>query len=182
MLVKMDQKKKKKLIDDVKKKGRLGEVVKAIKDDGADINTADGNGRTLIMWAAWKNRVEVFKWLCANGANLHITDKDGWNVLHFALFHGRLEMVKFLFEKIGSDQFSQLCAVKNNDGETPLDRARVYNQPAVLQFVTVDVPRVSQSNAQFLSEGGPRVRIVMIILVRWSDSVCVDDSQLTIAS
>ena len=64
----MDQKEK--LIDDVKN-GRLGEVVKAIEDGGADINTADENGRTLLVWAAFHNHVEVFKWLCANGANLN---------------------------------------------------------------------------------------------------------------
>lgn len=52
---------------------------------GADINTQDEHGRTLLMLAAAKNNTKSLKgWLSMRDADANIRDKDGLRAIDYA--------------------------------------------------------------------------------------------------
>ncbi len=75
----------------------------------SDLDDADENGRTPIMWAAYANfrskdgrsdvekkRIDIVKFLLEKGADINKTDKDGWTALHWAAWSGMGNIVDLL--------------------------------------------------------------------------------------
>ena len=52
---------------------------------GADVNAADQQGQTPLMWAAAKGRTDNMAILLNHGANINAVTKKGWPPLLFAL-------------------------------------------------------------------------------------------------
>jgi ankyrin repeat protein len=59
---------------------------------GADINIRSSDGRTGLMWAAFRNNVSVAELLLDNGADINAESNDGWNALDIAIMKMNYEV------------------------------------------------------------------------------------------
>lgn len=64
-----------------------------------DINYADNEGRSLLMYAVLENDIEVIRTLIDKGANVNLHDNNGWTALHFAASEYLVTVVKLLIDK-----------------------------------------------------------------------------------
>lgn len=84
------------------KKKVLHMVKMILEEYGADINAADNEGNTSIMWAAWFERPDIVEYLCGKGADLHIRNAKQQTALHWAAMAGLVPSIKHLL-KSGAD-------------------------------------------------------------------------------
>jgi len=105
--------------------------------DGNDVNKKTHDGRAYIFWAAYKNNLEIMKYLVSKGAKTNLIDSHGNTFLNFAATTGQtdLELYKYSF-KIGAD----ITKEKNHDGANAL----LLIAPYIKNFELIDL---------FLSEG-----------------------------
>jgi ankyrin repeat protein len=66
----------------------------------ADINLRSSDGRTALMWAAFRNHNHIAEYLIENGADTNLEDNQGWNALDIAIIRMNYETALFL-KKIG---------------------------------------------------------------------------------
>ena len=75
--------------------GNLVQLIgKALLQDGCDINAADSNGRTPLMYAARYNRPTAVGLLLEAGADINAKDKDGKTALDLAKQLDNQEIIK----------------------------------------------------------------------------------------
>lgn len=78
--------------------GRLG-VVRALIDEGANLDTQNINGKTALMIAIFHNHSEIALTLIDKGANLDAQDDVGDTALTIAERNGRSEVVQTLEQR-----------------------------------------------------------------------------------
>ncbi len=89
--------------------------VKALLQQGSDVNAAQGDGMTALHWAAMKNDAELAQMLVYAGANVRATTRLGANTpLVIAARNGNAAVVQVLL-KAGADQ-----KAATSTGTTPL--------------------------------------------------------------
>lgn len=66
-----------------------GDLVKtaSLLKSGADVNSSNDEGTSLLMHAASVGKLEVVELLIKSGANVNATDSRGWTALMKALFN-----------------------------------------------------------------------------------------------
>ena len=95
------------------------EAVRSLLAEGADVNTAQGDGMTALHWAAERGRAEVADLLISASADVEATTRIGsYTALHVASRGGHAPIVMRLLEA-GADP----NAVTTNSGATPLHLA-----------------------------------------------------------
>lgn len=52
---------------------------------GADVNQRSSDGRTPLMWAAFRNNEKMCNFLLENGADMHLEDNTGWNAMDITI-------------------------------------------------------------------------------------------------
>ena len=77
--------------------------IKALLEAGADVNTADVNGRTALIWAAQKGHTETSQALLEAGADVNAKGEDGYTALMYAANAGHTEIVELL-KKAGAKE------------------------------------------------------------------------------
>lgn len=138
------------------------EAVARLLDAGHDVNEAGPDGDTALHWAAAWGCEDAIRLLLARGADvtlkdyedntplhlvskkgftsahtfaallhankdvIHWANRKGWTPLHAAAIRGRADFVQFLLSA-GAD-----AAVKDTQGQTPIDIARLKGRPAVI--------------------------------------------------
>ncbi|MBE3099232.1 MAG: ankyrin repeat domain-containing protein [Planctomycetes bacterium] len=102
------------LLHDIEK-GNL-EAVKRYLAGGADINTFDGNGMTLLHQAASDGQKEIVLYLLDHGANINARRPDDGAPIHCAAVQGHTETVRLLAER-GAAVFDAPTAVAANNVE-----------------------------------------------------------------
>jgi Ankyrin repeats (3 copies)/Ankyrin repeat len=85
--------------------GKL-DIVKALINAGADLNTRNIYGRTALHLAACGIKLDIVKALINAGADLNAKEEDGWTALHLAACYGNLDIVKALINA-GADLNTQ---------------------------------------------------------------------------
>jgi uncharacterized protein len=70
--------------------------VKALIEQGADLNAKDENGRTALMYAVEQNRTEAAQTLLARGAEVNAKDKFGMTSLKKAKQFGYKDTIAVL--------------------------------------------------------------------------------------
>ena len=107
------------------------EAVRTLLKDGAEVNTAQGDGMTALHWAAELGNVELTEMLIYGGANLEAVTRIGdLTPLHIAGEAGMGATVKAL-AKAGAD-----VKARNANGSTPLHfAARAGSPDAVAALV-----------------------------------------------
>lgn len=97
-----------------KEKSMLADL-KAMIQNGADLNAQDDNGTTLLHIASANGYTSVAEQLLEQSAQLEVKDSDGWTPLHAASCWGQIQMVELLVAH-GAD-----LNAKSALDETPLD-------------------------------------------------------------
>jgi hypothetical protein len=91
---------------------------------------AAGNlGITALQWAAQDGRTDLVQFLLERGAEINAADKDGDTALHWSALDNSKEhqaTAKLLIAR-GAD-----VAAKNNEGQTPRQKARSFGKNRVL--------------------------------------------------
>ena len=72
--------------------------LKALLQQGINVNAADNDGETALMEAADSRNADAVRVLIANGADVNAADEDGETALMIAADEGNLEAVKLLIE------------------------------------------------------------------------------------
>lgn len=70
--------------------------IEQLLKQGADPNTKDANGYTLLMSFSTKNDVASVKALLDHGALMEIKDQSGLNAIDYAIKNDSLEVIKLL--------------------------------------------------------------------------------------
>lgn len=88
-----------------------------LSKEGNGVNKLTHDGRTYIFWAAYKNNLEIMKFLKDYGANTDIVDSHGYSLLNFAATTGQLnpKIYDFCIEN-GSNPSTE----KNREGASAL--------------------------------------------------------------
>ncbi len=98
-----------------------------------DVNEKDEEGRTALHFACGYGEIACAEKLLAAKANADALDKNSNTALHYAAGYGRRDVVQLLIDAGAS------VVLKNADGKTPSDVARLNNQAEVLQALEKDV-------------------------------------------
>ena len=98
-----------------------------------DVNEKDEEGRTALHFACGYGEMACAEALLAAKANADALDKNSNTALHYAAGYGRRDVVQLLIDAGAS------VVLKNADGKTPSDVARLNNQAEVLQALEKDV-------------------------------------------
>ncbi|WP_340066798.1 ankyrin repeat domain-containing protein [Ascidiimonas aurantiaca] len=94
------------------------EIVKfLLEQDGNGVNKLTHDGRTYIFWAAYKNNMEIMKYLVSKGAKTDIIDSHGYSLLNFTAVSGQQdrELYDFIIA-LGGNPVTE----KNHDGANAL--------------------------------------------------------------
>jgi uncharacterized protein len=110
-------------------KGDLAAVKKFVAD-GADVNAADGLGRTAVIEAAWGGHGDVVKYLAEKGANINAADNAGYTPLMRAAEQGHLPVLTCLIHK-----GAQVNVRGKVRGTTPLMLAAEQGHIKVLELL-----------------------------------------------
>ncbi|RTE78989.1 hypothetical protein BHE90_006511 [Fusarium euwallaceae] len=102
------------------------EIIEAM---GAKLGCQDGEGRTVLSWAAEKVRKVTLERLIEKGADFESRDANGWSPLHYATSNGNEAMVRVLLE-VGAD-----FECRNEDGWSPLHFATNNGNEAIVRLL-----------------------------------------------
>jgi len=99
---------------------------------GVAVNEADSEGRTALHFACGYGEVKCAEALLDAKADVNATDKNANTALHYAAGYGKVEIVSLLVSSGAS------VVLKNGDGKTPIDVARLNEQEEVLRVLETD--------------------------------------------
>jgi len=117
-------------------------VLKYFISQGANPNTRDYFGATLLSKVAQFNKVEVLKYILSQGISINTRDCHGGTLLHDAArFNPSVDVLKYLVAS-GIDVNSQ-----DNNGNTPLYEAAGYTENMdVLRYLVSQGANVNTTN------------------------------------
>lgn len=102
-------------------------LLKALVDNGADVNARDEHDRLPIHLAVSFGSTEVVEALIAAGANVNVRDKDGQSSIHLAAFFNSTKVVEALIAA-GAD-----VNVRNEHGRSPVHLAVSFGGTEVVE-------------------------------------------------
>ena len=108
-------------------------LTKLLGEPGTDVNAKDEEGRTALHFACGYGEIACAEALLNAKADADATDKNANTALHYAAGYGRRDVVQLLVDHGAS------VVLKNADGKSPIDVARLNNQNEVLQALEKDV-------------------------------------------
>ncbi|MEO1255061.1 MAG: ankyrin repeat domain-containing protein [Bacteroidota bacterium] len=81
------------------------ETIKYLLNQGNPIDKITHDGRTYLMWAAYKGNLEVMKYLVSQGAKTDVIDQHGYSLFMFPASTGQSnkEMYDYLINNLGID-------------------------------------------------------------------------------
>ena len=107
------------------------EAVRALLEEGADANEAQGDGMTALHWAARHGHAEMARLLITAGANVNAGTRIGrYTALHLASRAGSAPVVEALLAA-GAD----VHAATTNSGATPLHLAAESGNPDAIRVL-----------------------------------------------
>jgi len=93
---------------------------------GANINITSDDGRSALMWAAYRNNDNLMEYLIEQGAKLDVEDKQGANALDLAIGRVNYEAAYLLYTKgmkpKDKEWYKNLTCYVNFDFELMLEK------------------------------------------------------------
>jgi uncharacterized protein len=121
------------------------DAVRALLQNGADVNAAQGDGMTALHWAAGHGDVELANMLLYAGARVDAVTRNGnYTPLHLAGRAGNAQVVGPLL-KAGADP----NAPTSSGGATPLHFAAAQGDPATVAALLAGGAAVDRREAAF---------------------------------
>lgn len=105
------------------------DVTELLIKSGADVNSEDNWGRSILRVAALKDHLKVFELLAKHDADINAKNIRGNTLLHLFASQGQLDAVKCLA------RFDVDFTIKNCDGQTPLHVALLKRHREVAKFL-----------------------------------------------
>jgi len=109
------------------------ESLQLLLKEGADKDMKDEEGRTALHFACGYAELKCADILLEAGANVDAVDKNSNTALHYAAGYGQKECVEMLIKHGASG------TLRNQDGKTPMDVAKLNNQTEVSKILEQDV-------------------------------------------
>lgn len=103
-------------------KFRSAGLVETLLEFRPDLEMADENKKTPLLWSISKNRNDIFNLLLVNGANIHAVNDEGENGLIIAASYNNPEALNFFLNK------GMAPALQNKNGNTALEMAISHGQ------------------------------------------------------
>lgn len=97
------------------KKGEVN-TVQLLLQQGADVNTRDDRGNSLLMLSITMEYQDIFELLLSKGADTTVTDAGGRTPLLISLFMDKIDFVKYFLSK----GYIKGINMKDNTGKSPL--------------------------------------------------------------
>jgi ankyrin repeat protein len=109
------------------------DTVRTLLDLGASVNKPDIEALTALIWATLANRTEVVRLLLDRGADPNLVDSYGMTALLYAasVDYGDSTVLDLLLTH-GAHKDA-----KSKEGQTPLDRARMFNHTRFLKSLAL---------------------------------------------
>lgn len=105
------------------------EQVKALIEEGYNVNTEDRNGNTLVHWAAYTDNVDLLKFLKEKGADLKAVNHFGEQAIHAADKANKVQAAAYLKEQ-GVD-----VNVQDKSRERPIHEAARKGHVEMIQWL-----------------------------------------------
>ena len=152
--------------------------VKLLLDKGADVNTKNKDGVTVLMMASVEGQVDVVKLLLDKGADVNAKNKDGVTALVVAIARGNVDAMRLILDK-GAD-----VNAKNKDGATPLVVAIVQGNVDAVRLL---LEKGAEINAKYeggatvlmIAAGVGQVEVVKLLLAKGADVNAKDKDGMT---
>jgi hypothetical protein len=114
-------------------KADLKELLGALNKKNCNFQTSADSWTPLMVLSGLgaKGTASAIRQVIELGGNLAVVDKEGWNALHWAAFHGSIDAATELRNE------TVLLAVKDKEGQTPVDTARKEGNNAVADIFEV---------------------------------------------
>ena len=103
--------------------------IKSLLNQGAEVNSADEEGTTVLMSAGFFGYVKIVELLILEGANLNTKDIYGDTAFIKAVFSKNWKVMDLLWEN-GAD-----ISVKNKFGDTALSWAKKHKDPDMIEYL-----------------------------------------------
>uniref|UniRef100_A0A0K2TN15 E3 ubiquitin-protein ligase n=1 Tax=Lepeophtheirus salmonis TaxID=72036 RepID=A0A0K2TN15_LEPSM len=103
--------------------------IEAVDNGHVEVNFMDDVGQSLLNWASAFGTQEMVIFLCLKGADVNRGQRS--SSLHYAACFGRPQIAKVLL------QFGANPDLRDEDGKTPLDKARERNDEGHREVATI---------------------------------------------
>lgn len=107
-------------------------ILEMLLEAGADIHERGYAGETALhqvmlpfLYSGIHEHIHIVCLLLTHSAPVDAVNRYGDTVLHYAVLYKRRHMVEVFLRQVESDKLAIICQMRNNDGQTPLDMARV---------------------------------------------------------
>lgn len=132
---------------------------------GMDVNSADPEGRTLLMRAAWDGQDDLVKLLLDRKARIDQRNARGETAIMMAAFRGHLETVKLLHAR---------GAPLDGPGWTPLHYAAFNGNTAVAKYLldnkaNIDAKAPNGATALMLAARGGHIETAKLLIWQVAD-------------
>ncbi len=117
----------------------IGTIKYLINIDGNGVNKRSHDGRTPIFWAAYKNNVELIRYLIENNARTDLIDDHGYGLATFAAVTGQL-----------NEEIYDICKENGANLKTEKNRAGANSLLLIMPFLT-DIKQVKYFEKNGLS-------------------------------
>ena len=112
----------------------LGEIVKLLLENGAEVNVADRDGWTTLMKACFNGSTDTVELLLDGGADVHAQNRDGMTAFYMSCLHGNVSKAKLLLDR-GANVDTTTA-----QGHTPLEVASDRNSVDIVWLLVREYP------------------------------------------
>ncbi|OUM58261.1 hypothetical protein PIROE2DRAFT_64529 [Piromyces sp. E2] len=111
------------------------EVFKYLIEHGADCNTKNKNGVSLLWLAIHKNKMDIIKYLIKHHVDITVKDSNGNTPLMKAVYQNNTEIVKLIINYSLKNKINLDITEKDTNGNSPLINAVNHNNTAIVKLL-----------------------------------------------